>query len=149
MSLCTHNGNARRVCVCVCVCVQDREQWPFPLNKWMKLLSSGFEVWAGHARETNRLIAFILPSSSSFSLKQAKEANLVLVYYDHLLRERTIEFIIFEVIGERLKELIRILEKRERGKKRAFSQRVVEKLLISLRAREKKLRMKKEQKYHG
>lgn len=144
MSLCTHNGNARRVCVCMCV--QDREQWPFPLNKWMKLLSSGFEVWAGHARETNRLIAFILPSSSS--LKQAKEANLVLVYYDHLLRERTIEFIIFEVIGERLKELIRIVEKRERGKKRAFSQRVVEKLLISLRAREKKLRIK-EQKYHG
>ena len=147
---CVHTMETRDVyvCVCVCVCVQDREQWPFPLNKWMKLLSSGFEVWAGHARETNRLIAFILPSSSS-SLKQAKEANLVLVYYDHLLRERTIEFIIFEVIGERLKELIRILEKRERGKKRAFSQRVVEKLLISLRAREKKLRMKKEQKYHG
>lgn len=65
------------------------------------------------------------------------------------MHERTIEFIIFEVIGERLKELIRIVEKRERGKKRAFSQRVVEKLLISLRAREKKLRMKKEQKYHG
>lgn len=107
----------------------------------MKLLSSGFEVWAWHARETNRLIAFILPSSSS--LKEAKETNLGLVYYDDLLRRKR-EFINLK-FKEKLKfESIRIVEE----KKRAFSQRVVEKLLISLRAREKKLRIK-ERKYRG
>lgn len=105
----------------------------------MKLLSSGFEVWGWHARETNRLIAFILPSSSS--LKEAKETNLGLVYYDDLLRRKR-EFINLK-FKEKLKfESIRIVEE----KKRAFSQRVVEKLLISLRAREKKLRIK-ERKY--
>lgn len=99
----------------------------------MKLLSSGFEVWTGYTRETNRLIAFILPSSS---LKEAKEANLGLIYYDNLLCRKFIN-LKFKKKKKKSKEFDPNRWEKEGW---AFSSKgLSKKLLISLRAREKKL----------
>lgn len=97
-------------------------------------------VW-GLNRETNRLIAFILPSQSLKEIRQLIWDWFIMTnYYEK--REFFLNF-------RNWKEIKRIdpnqVEKPSREKERldcAFSQRVVEKLLVSLRAREKKLRIK-------